>query len=204
MIDRWNINLCIHRKPVQHLVLSIHRMFVGGMEPLYRESRPILPRNLAYLAAAVLIATLAFMVFSQYVLDTQMPSWTIPASAIIFVIIIVVLLVLRLDLEVYEDRVEITYVFRRTVVRGEEVIDVRKGDLTEIRNYGNWNLKGVKHRSFSRVGDDEGVAMKLMGKRVVVVSTSEPEKVFGLIPRAPDEEPVAEAQATDGDQQEAE
>ena len=70
--------------------------------------------------------------------------------------------------------------FRKTVVRGDEVIDVRQGDLTEIRNYGNWNLKGVKHRSFSRVGDDEGVAMKLMGKRVVVVSTSEPERVFGL------------------------
>ncbi len=160
------------------------------MEPLYRETRPILPRNLAYLAAAILIATLAFMVFSQYVLDTQMPSWTIPASAAIFVVIIVLLLFLRLDLEVYGDRVEISYMFRRTVINGGEVIDVRQGDLTEIRNYGNWNLKGVKHRSFSRVGDDEGVAMKLMGKRVVVVSTSEPEKVSGLIPRAPDEGPL--------------
>ena len=191
MIDRWNINLCISLKPVQHRVLSILTVFVGGMEPLYRESRPILPRNLAYLAAVVLIATLAFMVFSQYVLDTQMPSWTIPASAVIFAVIIVVLLVLRLDLEVYGDRVEITYVFRRTVIEGSEVIDVRRGDLTEIRNYGNWNLKGVKHRSYSRIGDDEGVAMKLMGKRVVVVSTSEPETVFGLIPRAPEEEPGA-------------
>ena len=131
------------------------------------------------------------MVFSQYVLDTQMPSWTIPASAVIFAVIIVVLLVMRLDLEVYGDRVEITYVFRRTVIEGSEVIDVRRGDLTEIRNYGNWNLKGVKHRSYSRIGDDEGVAMKLMGKRVVVVSTSEPEIVFGLIPRAPEEEPGA-------------
>ena len=174
------------------------------MEPLYRESRPILPRNLAYLAAAVLIATLAFMVFSQYVLDTQMPSWTIPASAVIFAVIIIVLLVLRLDLEVYGDRVEITYVFRRIVIEGSEVIDVRRGDLTEIRNYGNWNLKGVKHRSYSRIGDDEGVAMKLMGKRVVVVSTSKPETVFGLVPRAPEEEPQTERSETDESQQEAE
>ncbi len=170
------------------------------MEPLYRETRPILPRNLAYLAAAILIATLAFMVFSQYVLDTQMPSWTIPASAAIFAVIIVLLLILRLDLEVYGDRVEISYMFRRTVINGGEVIDVRQGDLTEIRNYGNWNLKGVKHRSFSRVGDDEGVAMKLMGKRVVVVSTSEPEKVSGLIPRVPDEGPLDGHQQDDTEQ----
>ena len=126
------------------------------MDPLYRESRPILPRNLAYLSAAVLIATLAFMVFSEYVLDAHMPSWTIPVTAVVFVIIIVVLLVLRMDLEVYPDKVVITHAFRKTVVEGREILDVRSGDLTEIRNYGGWNLKGVKHRTFSRIGDDEG------------------------------------------------
>ena len=163
--------------------LSMATVFFQSMDPLYRESRPILPRNLAYLAAAVLIATLAFMVFSQYVLETAMPSWTIPVSAVVFIVIIVVILVLRMDLEVYLDRVEIVYAFRRMVIDRSEVIDVRSGDLTEIRSYGNWNLKGVKHRLYSRVGDDDGVAMKLMGKRVVVVSTADPETVFPLIPR---------------------
>ena len=158
-------------------------VFFQSMDPLYRESRPILPRNLAYLAAAVLIATLAFMVFSQYVLETAMPSWTIPVSAVVFIVIIVVMLVLRMDFEVYPDRVEIVYAFRRMVIDRSEVIDVRSGDLTEIRSYGNWNLKGVKHKLYSRVGDDDGVAMKLMGKRVVVVSTADPETVFPLIPR---------------------
>lgn len=153
------------------------------MEPLYRESRPLLPRNLTYLVAVVLVATLAFMAYSQYVLETQMASWMLPVSAVVFVVVIVILFVLRLDLEVYDDRVEITYLFRRSVIEGREVIDVRKGELSDIKNYGNWNLKGVKHRTYSRVGDDEGVAMKLLGKRVVVVSTSEPDTVFGLIPR---------------------
>ena len=163
--------------------LSMATVFFQSMDPLYRESRPILPRNLAYLAAVVLIATLAFMVFSQYVLNTRMPSWTIPVSAVVFIVIIVVLLVLRMDVSVHADRVEIVYAFRRTVIEQREIIDVRRGDLTEIRNYGNWNLKGVRHKLYSRIGDDDGVAMKLMGKRVVVFSTADPETVFPLIPR---------------------
>ena len=146
-------------------------LFRQGMDPLYRESRPILPRNLAYLSAAVLIATLAFMVFSEYVLDAHMPSWTIPVTAVVFVIIIVVLLVLRMDLEVYPDKVVITHAFRKTVVEGREILDVRSGDLTEIRNYGGWNLKGVKHRTFSRIGDDEGVALKVMRSNRIGTTT---------------------------------
>lgn len=153
------------------------------MEPLYRESRPLLPRNLTYLVAVVLVATLAFMAYSQYAMGTEMASWMLPLSVVIFAIVIIILLVLRLDFEVYDDRVEITYLFRKTTIQGREVMDVRKGDLTEIKSYGGWNLKGVKHRTYSRIGDDEGVAMKLLGKRVVVVSTSDSERVFPLIPR---------------------
>lgn len=155
----------------------------GPMDPLYRESRPILPRNLALLAAAVLIATLIFMVFSRYVMNAAMPSWVIPVTAVIFIIIIVILLVLRLDLAVYGDRVVIRYAFRTFTIEGKDVIDVRWGDLGEIRNYANWNLKGVKHRAFTCIGDEDGVAMKLMGRRVTVVSTSEPDRVASLIPR---------------------
>ena len=171
------------------------------MDPLYRESRPILPRNLAYLVAVVLIATLAFMVFSQYVLDTRMPSWTIPVSAVLFVVIIAVVLILRMDVVIHPDRVEIFYAFRRTVIGRDEIIDVRRGDLTEIRNYGGWNLKGVRHRTFSRIGDDDGVALKITGKRVVVFSTDDPEHVFGLIPRseAPSDDPVPAEDGKDGE-----
>lgn len=163
------------------------------MEPLYRESRPILPRNLTYLVAVVLVATLAFMVFSEYVLNTEMASWMIPVSAVVFVIVIVILYILRMDVEVYPDKVVIKHAFRTIEVRREEVIEVRHGELTEIRNYGNWNLKGVKHRAYTRVGDDDGVAMKLMGKRVVVFSASDADSAAAVVPTAdPDEEPKNE------------
>ncbi len=153
------------------------------MDSLYSESRPILPKNLTYITAAVLVATLVFMVFSEFVLGTTMPSWSIPVTAVIFVVIIVLLLILKMDLKVYDDRVEISYAFRKVTVDRDEIIDTRVGDLTDIRNYANWNLKGVKHRAYSRIGDDEGIAMKLVGKRVIVVSASEPEAVYGLLPK---------------------
>lgn len=166
------------------------------MEPLYRESRPILPRNLTYLVAVVLVATLAFMVFSEYVLNTDMPSWMVPVSAVIFVVVIVVLYILRMDVEIYPDKVVIRHAFRTIEIMREEVIEVRHGELTEIRNYGNWNLKGVKHRAYTRIGDDDGVAMKLMGKRVVVFSASEAERAAGLVPIAdPEEEGSAKEEA---------
>ena len=152
------------------------------MEPLYRESRPIMPRNLTYLVAAVLLATLAFMALSESLTGAGMPVWMIAASAVVFIIIIVALLVLRLDLVIYGDRVEITYAFRRITVRSEEIIDVRLGDLSDIRNYANWNLKGVKHRSYTRIGDECGIAMKVTGKRVVVVSTQDPESAARAVP----------------------
>ena len=120
------------------------------MEPLYRESRPIMPRNLTYLVAAVLLATLAFMALSESLTGAGMPVWMIAASAVVFIIIIVALLVLRLDLVIYGDRV--------------------------------WNLKGVKHRSYTRIGDECGIAMKVTGKRVVVVSTQDPEAAAGAVP----------------------
>lgn len=170
------------------------------MEPLYRESRPILPRNLTYLVAVVLIATLAFMVFSEYVLDTEMASWMIPVSAVIFIVVIVALLILRMDVEVYEDRVVVKHAFRNMEFGRQEILEVRHGELTAIRNYGNWNLKGVKHRAYTRIGDDEGVAMKLTGKRVVVFSTSEPERVAGMVPLADPEEPEPEKEDSAGEE----
>jgi len=87
------------------------------------------------------------------------------------------MLVLRMSVSITQEGVAIVFAFRKVEIPAKEIIDVRKGDLGDIRNYAGWNLKGVKHRS---------VALKLTGKRVVVFSTPEFEEaagaVSGLIP----------------------
>ena len=165
------------------------------MDPLYSESRPVLPRNLTYLVAVVLIATAAFMTISPSMFGTEMPSWSIPVTWILFVIVIALLLVLRMDVSIDSETVRIVYCFRTVTVSMGEIIDSRFGDLTEIRNYGQWNLRGVKHRSYVRIGDDDGVAMKVRGKRVIVFSTADAEVVCAMLPKDAPKEDVSEKEA---------
>lgn len=151
------------------------------MDSIFTESRPIMPKDLTLITAGVLLATLAFMAISRIFMDIDMPLWTVLASAVLFIAVIVVLFVLKMDVTVSASGVEIVYAFRKIQIPAEEIIDLRKGELGDIRNYANWNLKGVKHRSFTCIGDDFGVALKLLGKRVVVFSTTTPDEAFEAI-----------------------
>ncbi|MBQ8373347.1 MAG: hypothetical protein IJX35_03435, partial [Candidatus Methanomethylophilaceae archaeon] len=63
------------------------------------------------------------------------------------------------------------------------VIDRRVGEIAAIKSYDNWNLKGVKHRSYVAIGEDNGVAVKLTGKRVLVLSSVDPQSIAELLPR---------------------
>lgn len=151
------------------------------MDSIFTESRPIMPKDLTLITAGVLLATLAFMAISCIFMDIDMPLWTVLASAVLFIAVIIVLFVLKMDVTVSASGVEIVYAFRKIQIPAEEIIDLRKGELGDIRNYANWNLKGVKHRSFTCIGDDCGVALKLLGKRVVVFSTTTPDEAFEAI-----------------------
>ena len=147
-------------------------------DPIYREDRPLMPRNLSLIVAAVLASTLVCMLFC----GPSVPSWTIAASAAIFAAAILICFATKLDVSVYPDRVEILFVTKRIVISREEILDKRAGELGDIRSYSNWNLKGVKHQNFSRVGDDDGVSLKLMGKRVVTVSSADCRSLLDAIP----------------------
>lgn len=153
------------------------------MEVLYRESRPILPRPLLYLTILVSVAMLAFMAVSKYILNTDMPDWMIPVTAVLLAIIVAFCAIIRFDLEVTDEHVKIVHTFRKVIIPMDQIIDSRMGETAKIRNYGGYNLKGVKHSFYSAIGEEEGVAMKITGKRVVVVSCIEPESVYRLLPK---------------------
>ena len=65
----------------------------------------------------------------------------------------------------------------------EEIIEVRIGELNVIKNYSNWTLKGVKYRTYSAVGEDMGVGLKITGKRVIYLSTKDPEALAAALPK---------------------
>ncbi len=157
-----------------------------SMEPAFSEIRPIMPKNLTLIMAVVLLATAAFMAVWYVFMDSGMPVWAVAVVAAVFIFIIAIMLVLKMSVSISQEGVAISFAFRKVEIPAKEIIDVRKGDLEDIRNYAGWNLKGVKHRSYLCIGDDTGVALKLTGKRVVVFSTPQFEEaagaVSGLIP----------------------
>lgn len=153
------------------------------MDPIYRESDPILPRPLLYALAAVLIATVAFMAIMEFAMDTDMPSWSLPLTAVVFVLIIVIAAAMGMTVTIDGEAIRVSYAFRKVEVPLSEVIDSRYGELGAIRSYSAWNLKGVKHKAYMRIGEDDGVAMKLTGRRVLVVSSKDPEALCALLPK---------------------
>ncbi len=142
----------------------------------YTEDAPLLSRTLTYILAGTLVATLVCMFV------TSVPSWMSIVSAVVFAIIIVFVWLARLSVKVSSEGVEVRYLFRRRNYPADTILDKRCGELTAIRNYSNWNLKGVKHRAFTRIDDEYGVALKLKGKQVVVISSADHERMFENVP----------------------
>lgn len=153
----------------------------SGMEPSFSETRPIMPKSLTLIMAAVLLATAAFMAVWYAFADSGMTAAAVAVVAAVFVLIIAVMLTLRMSVSISSEGVAIVFAFRTVEIPAKEIIDVRSGDLGDIRSYAGWNLKGVKHSSYLCIGDDTGVALKLTGKRVVVFSTPRFEEAAGIV-----------------------
>ena len=151
------------------------------MDASFRESRPILPKNLFLILTAVLLSTLAFMAVMVLFLHSDMPAWSLPVTAVLFMAIIVLCALMRLTVECTDDALTVRFIVRKVEIPYSEIIDKRCGELGDIRNYGSWNLKGVSHKTYSVIGDDMGVALKLLGKRVVVVSSQDAEGLFRTV-----------------------
>ena len=152
------------------------------MDASFRESRPILPKQLFLVMTGVLLSSLAFMAATVLLLHSDMPAWSLPVTAALFLAIIIVCALMKLDVECTEKGVSIRYIVRKVFIPREDIIGKRRGELGEIRNYGSWNLKGVSHKTYSVIGDDMGVALKIKGKRVVVVSSQRAEELFDAVP----------------------
>lgn len=153
------------------------------MEPAYQESRMLLPKNLAIMLVAVLIITWVSFLVTKLTYYDGIPMLAIYGFGIITAIASILVFAMRFGISVYGDRVEIWYIVSKTVIPIAEIIDTRTGELNLIKNYSAWNLKGVKYRTFSAVGEDLGIGLKVTGKRVFYMSSKDPEAIAALLPK---------------------
>ena len=153
------------------------------MEPEYQESRMILPKNLAIILSLVLAATWLSIVVTRYVYYSGIPESAIIIVGVVVIIAVILAFVLRFRITVYPDRIDIMYIIRTTSIPKEQVIDTRVGELNVIKNYSNWTLKGVKYHTYSAIGEDMGIGLKVTGKRVYYLSSKDPQAIADLLPK---------------------
>lgn len=153
------------------------------MEPSYQESRMILPKNLAILLSAMLVITWLAMLVTKFAYYDGMSMTAILICGVFFAICVIACFAARYSVTVYEDRVEIFHVFRRVTISKAEIITTRIGEMNQIKNYSDWNLKGVKYRTYSVVGEEMAVGLKVTGKRVYYLSAENPEAIAALLPK---------------------
>ena len=153
------------------------------MDPVYMESRRLLPRNLSVLLAVTLIAAWASILVTKMFYYDGIPDIALAVCGVVFAATIILCFVLRFDITVYEDRIEIFYIYKTTVITKPEIIDTRVGELNLIKNYSAWNLKGVRYRTCSAIGEDMGIGLKVTGKRVLYLSSKDPEAIASHLPK---------------------
>jgi hypothetical protein len=153
------------------------------MEPSYQEKRMILPKNLAILLSAMLVITWLAMLVTKFTYYDGMSMTAILVCGIVFAIGAVLCFAMRYSVTVYDDRIEVFHIIRRTVIPKSEIITTRTGEMNTIKNYSDWTLKGVKYRTFSVVGEEMCIGLKVTGKRVYYLSTRGPEAIAALLPK---------------------
>lgn len=152
------------------------------MESRYTESRPILPKQLQYVVLLCAVCTVVFVAVTRYCIDTSMSDLLLPIITLLAAVTVILCFILRYDIEVYDDSIAITYMFKRIEIRFENILDSTVGEANQIRSYTGFNYKGVKNRYYSAIGEDMAVGVKLKGKIVIVFTSSDPEKIKSLIP----------------------
>jgi len=147
----------------------------------FEEVQDLLPRNAFMMMALVLIATDVFILFWYFVGPESLPMWMFPVTTVIFGAVILICWFVKLRIRIVENTIEVGFI-KKLVIPFEQVIDHKTGDIGIIRNYSGWGIKKVSFKNYICVGYDDGVSMKLTGRRVVTVSLSDPEGFASLLP----------------------
>ena len=158
------------------------------MEPAYLESRTVLPRDLGVILALVLAATWIFMLAYKFIYYPAMSDVAVICTGVVFVIGCLICFLFRFTTAIYDDRIDVRYGFFKVSIPLDRIIDTRKGELNIIKNYSDWTLKGVRYKTYSAIGEDMGIGLKVMGKRVYYLSTNDADAMFDLLPKDQKEE----------------
>ena len=151
------------------------------MAPSYEEIENLIPKNSFIALVSILVATDVFILICTQVEAVPTPFWMFTASTMIFAALILSCFFVKLRITIEDDVIRIRFI-KSYNIEFKDIIDHKIGDVSIIRNYSGWGLKNVKFKNLICVGYEMGISFKLMGRKVITISSSDPEKIASLIP----------------------
>lgn len=156
-------------------------VFVDDTTGTFEEVQDLLPKSAFLILVFVLVATAAFILICHFIESIGTSLWMFAVTTVIFVWIIIFCWLVKLRVNIKDDVISIRFI-RKYEIPFAEVIDYKVGDINIMRNYSGWGIKKVTFKNLICVGYDNGISMKLTGRRVFTISLSEPEKFASLLP----------------------
>lgn len=151
----------------------------------YEEIENIIPKNAFYALIFILIASDAFMLVCALA-DIGTEMWMFAITTVIFAIIIVAAFFVKMKVSVDDEKIVVILV-KKYVIPFSDIIDHKVGDIDIIRNYSGWGIKNVKFKNLICAGYEKGITLKLIGRKVMTVSLSDPEAFVSFIPEKKEE-----------------
>ena len=152
------------------------------MANTFEEVQDLIPKSTFLILVAVLTATDVFILVCTFIESIGTPFWMFAATSVISVAIIIFCYFVKLRISVDNDVITIRFL-KIYVIKFEDIIDYKLGDLDIMRNYSGWGIKKVSFKNLTCVGYDSGISLKLTGRKVITISLSEPEEFASLLPQ---------------------
>jgi len=131
--------------------------------------------------ASVLIATDFFILACCFIESVMVPPWMFALTSVIFGGVIIFFAALKLRVQIKDSVVTVRFL-KRYVIPFGEILDHKVDDIDVVRNFSGWGLKKVTIKNCICAGYEKGIALKVAGRKVIVISLSDPERFASLLP----------------------
>jgi hypothetical protein len=158
-----------------------------GEQPLFREEQRFTQAWVWILVGVAAIAAWALVGADLFDSDSDDPVWALfVVVAAIGLAVPVLLLLTRLTVAVFDDRIDVRYrPFIARVIELDSVVGAEAVTYRPIREYGGWGLKGWSRRKVAyNVRGDRGVLLTLADGRTVLLGSQRADDLAAAVTSA--------------------
>jgi len=150
------------------------------MTAVFDEKVNLFPRDATAALVLVFVATDIFIAICMAA-GIGVDAIEFSAITIVFAAVMMIAVFVKIRITVTDNVLTVRFLKSRRI-SFENILDKVSGDSDDMRNYIGWGIKNVKHTNLICPGYEDSVAVKLIGRRILTVSTSRPEELMSALP----------------------